>query len=73
MLPHLDGAYNLARYLTRDAVLSEDVVQDAVLRAFRAFDNFRGGSARAWLFAIVRNCASTALSRPARLTRAGGP
>ena len=62
VLPHLDGAYNLARYLTRDATLSEDVVQDAVLRAYRAFDNFRGGSARAWLFAIVRNCASTALS-----------
>jgi RNA polymerase sigma-70 factor (ECF subfamily) len=56
VLPHLDGAYNLARYLTRDAVLSEDVVQDAVLRAFRGFDQFRGGSPRAWLFAIVRNC-----------------
>jgi RNA polymerase sigma-70 factor (ECF subfamily) len=62
ILPHLDGAYNLARYLTRDAVLSEDLVQDAVLRAFRAFDQFRGGSPRAWLFAIVRNCCRTALS-----------
>jgi RNA polymerase sigma-70 factor (ECF subfamily) len=60
VLPHLDGAYNLARYLTRDAVLSEDVVQDAVLRAFRGFGRFRGGSARAWLFAIVRNCCRTA-------------
>lgn len=60
ILPHLDGAYNLARYLTRDAVLSDDVVQDAVLRAFRAFAQFRGGSPRAWLFAIVRNCCRTA-------------
>jgi RNA polymerase sigma-70 factor (ECF subfamily) len=61
VLPHLDGAYNLARFLTRDPVLSEDVVQDAVLRAFRAFGQFRGGSARAWLFAIVRNCARSAV------------
>jgi len=60
VLPHLDGAYNLARYLTRDAVLSEDIVQDAVLRAFRHFGQYRGGSARAWLFAIVRNCCRTA-------------
>ena len=62
VLPHLDGAYNLARYLTRDPVLSDDVVQDAVLRAYRAFGQFRGGSARAWLFAIVRNCCRTAQS-----------
>ena len=60
ILPHLDGAYNLARYLTRDPVLSEDVVQEAVLRAFRAFEQFRGASPRAWLFAIVRNCCRTA-------------
>lgn len=62
ILPHLDGAYNLARFLTRDPVLSEDVVQDAVLRAFRAFGQFRGGSSRAWLFAIVRNCSRSAVS-----------
>ena len=60
ILPHLDGAYNLARYLTRDATLAEDVVQDAMVRAFRAFPQFRGGSPRAWLFAIVRNCCRTA-------------
>jgi RNA polymerase sigma factor (sigma-70 family) len=60
ILPHLDGAYNLARYLTRDSTLSEDVVQDAVLRAFRSFGQYRGGSPRAWLFAIVRNCCRTA-------------
>jgi RNA polymerase sigma-70 factor (ECF subfamily) len=62
ILPHLDGAYNLACYLTRDPVLSEDIVQDAFVRAFRAIAQFRGGSARAWLFAIVRNCCRTAQS-----------
>jgi RNA polymerase sigma factor (sigma-70 family) len=61
ILPHLDGAYSLARYLTRDPALSEDVVQDAVLRAFRAYPQFRGASPRAWLLAIVRNCCRTAL------------
>ena len=63
ILPHLDGAYNLARYLTRDAVLAEDVTQDAMLRAFRAFGQFRGSSPRAWLLAIVRNCCFTAQAR----------
>ena len=62
IVPHLDGAYNLARYLTRDPVLSEDVVQDAMVRAFRGFGQYRGGSPRAWLFMIVRNCCRTALS-----------
>jgi RNA polymerase sigma factor (sigma-70 family) len=56
MLPHLDAAYNLARYLTNDAAMAEDVVQDAFLRAFKAFDSYRGGPPRAWLFAILRNC-----------------
>jgi RNA polymerase sigma factor (sigma-70 family) len=60
MLPHLDGAYNLACYLTRDPMLSEDIVQDSFVRAFRGFGQFRGGSPRAWLFAIVRNCCRTA-------------
>jgi RNA polymerase sigma factor (sigma-70 family) len=62
IVPHLDGAYNLACYLTRDPVLSEDIVQDAFVRAFRAFEQFRGSSPRAWLFAIVRNCCWTAQS-----------
>jgi RNA polymerase sigma factor (sigma-70 family) len=62
VLPHLDGAYNLACYLMRDAMLSEDVVQDSIVRAFRAFAQFRGGSPRAWLFAIVRNCCRSAQS-----------
>lgn len=56
MLPHLDAAYNLARYLVADPVVAEDIVQDAFLRAFRGFNGYHGGSARAWLFAIVRNC-----------------
>jgi RNA polymerase sigma-70 factor (ECF subfamily) len=55
MLPHLDAAYNLARYLARDPVAAEDIVQDAFLRAFRSFHTFAGGNAKAWLFAIVRN------------------
>jgi RNA polymerase sigma factor (sigma-70 family) len=63
ILPHLDGAYNLARYLTRDPALAEDAVQEAMLRAFRAFGQFRGGSPKAWLFAIVRNCCRTAQMR----------
>lgn len=60
ILPHVEGAYNLARYLTRDSDLSDDVIQDAMVRAYRAFGQFRGESPRAWLFAIVRNCCRTA-------------
>lgn len=56
VLPHLDAAYNLARYLVADPTAAEDIVQEAFLRAFRAFDGYHGGSPRAWLFAIVRNC-----------------
>lgn len=56
MLPHMDAAYNFARYLARDPSGAEDIVQDAFLRAFRSFDSYRGESAKAWLFAIVRNC-----------------
>lgn len=56
MLPHLDAAHNLARYLCRDADTAEDIVQEAFLRAFRGFADYRGGSARAWLLTIVRNC-----------------
>jgi RNA polymerase sigma factor (sigma-70 family) len=56
ILPHLDSAYNFARYLTRDPIAAEDVVQDAFMRAFRSFSTYQGGSAKGWLFAIVRNC-----------------
>ncbi len=54
-LPHLDAAYNLARWLTRNDADAEDVVQEAFLRAFKFFDGFRGGSERAWLLTIVRH------------------
>ncbi len=55
LLPHLDAAYNLARWLTHDDQDAEDVVQEACLRALRFFGSFRGGEARPWLLAIVRN------------------
>ena len=55
VLPHLDAAYNLARWLTRSPADAEDVVQEACLRALRFFDGFRGGDSRAWLLKIVRN------------------
>lgn len=60
-LPHLDAAYNLARWLTRDAHDAEDLVQNAYLRALRFYDGFQGGDARAWLMTIVRNTWYTAL------------
>ena len=62
VLPHLDAAYRLARWLLRSRQDADDVVQDAVLRAFRAFDQVRGSDARPWLLAIVRNCALTAIA-----------
>src|SRR3954452_12515445 len=55
MLPHLDAAYTLARYLARDEDLAQDLVQDAFVRALRGFPNYRGENAKAWLLAIVRN------------------
>jgi RNA polymerase sigma-70 factor (ECF subfamily) len=57
VLPHLDAAYNLARWLVRDGHDAQDVVQDALVRALRHFDGFRGGDPRPWLLAIVRNAA----------------
>ncbi len=55
MLPHLDAAYNLARWLLRHDYDAEDAVQDAFLRAHQAWGRFRGGDGRAWLLTIVRN------------------
>jgi RNA polymerase sigma factor (sigma-70 family) len=64
VLPHLDAAYNLARWLVRDPSLAEDIVQDAVLRALQYFASFRGdGGGRAWLLQIVRNAAYAAVKR----------
>jgi RNA polymerase sigma-70 factor, ECF subfamily len=59
VLPHLDAAYNLARWLVRNQHDAEDVVQEAYLRSFRFFAGFRGGDARAWLLRIVRNTCYT--------------
>jgi RNA polymerase sigma-70 factor, ECF subfamily len=58
-LPHLDAAYNLARWLTGSPTDAEDVVQEAYLRAYRFFDTFRGGNIRVWLLTIVRNAFHT--------------
>ncbi len=55
VLPHLDAAYNLARWLVRREAEAEDLAQEAMLRAYRFFGGFRGGDARAWLLRIVRN------------------
>ena len=59
VLPHLDAAYNLARWLTRNDRDAEDVVQESFLRALRHFRTFKGGDARPWLLAIVRNTCYT--------------
>jgi RNA polymerase sigma factor (sigma-70 family) len=58
-LPHLDAAYNLARWLVRNDADAQDIVQEAFLRAFKSFSGFRGTSARPWLLAIVRNTSYT--------------
>lgn len=55
MLPHLDAAYNLARWLLRDPHDAEDAVQEACLRAHRSFERFRGNDGRAWMLTIVRH------------------
>ena len=59
VLPHLDAAYNLARWLMRNEQDAQDVAQEAYMRAFRFFPGFRGGDARAWLLKIVRNTCYT--------------
>ena len=63
VLPHLDAAHNLARWLTRSPAGADDIVQEAMLRAYRSFDGFRGGNAKPWLLAIVRNCFFTTLAQ----------
>ncbi len=59
MLPHMNAAYNLARWITRNEQDAQDVVQEAYLRAFRFFDGYRGGDGKAWLLEIVRNTCRT--------------
>lgn len=63
VLPHLDAAFNLARWLLRSRADAEDVAQEAYLRAYRFFRSFHGGDARAWLLQIVRNCCYTWLEK----------
>jgi RNA polymerase sigma-70 factor (ECF subfamily) len=63
VLPHMDPAYNLARWLTGNGHDAEDLVQESVLKAFQAFQGFRGTDGRAWLLAIVRNVCFTWLRR----------
>ncbi len=60
-MPHMDAAYNLARWLSRSPTEADDIVQDAMLRAFRAFEAFRGTDVKPWLLTIVRNCYLTAV------------
>ncbi len=55
VLVHLDSAYNIARWITRDPVMATDAVQDGCLRAFRAFDQMTGPNARSWFLAVIRN------------------
>ncbi len=66
LLPHMQAAYNLARYLVRDDHDAEDIVQEAYLRALNFFDSFRGGDGRTWLLTIVRNTCYTWLRRHRR-------
>jgi len=69
VLPHLDAAFNLSRWLLRSRADAEDVAQEAMLRAYRFFRGFHGGDARAWLLQIVRNTCYTWLekNRPVEL------
>lgn len=62
-MPHLDAAYNLARWLTRSGADAEDMVQEAYLKAFRLFDGYAGGSGKAWILTIVRHTCFTWLRR----------
>lgn len=66
VLPHLNAAFNLARWLIRNSHDAEDAVQEACLKAFHSFETFQGGDSgdgRAWLLAVVRNTCFTFLSR----------
>jgi RNA polymerase sigma-70 factor (ECF subfamily) len=63
MMPHLDAAHNLAKWLLRNEQDAQDVVQEAFLRAFKSFGGFRGSNGRAWLLTIVRNTSYTLLKK----------
>jgi RNA polymerase sigma factor (sigma-70 family) len=68
VLPHLDAAFNYARWLTRNDAEAEDVVQDACVRALRYFSSLRDDDARAWFFTIVRNTWYSRIARQAQVT-----
>ena len=70
VLPHLDAAFNYARWLTRNDAEAEDVVQDACVRAMRFLSSLRDDDARAWLFTIVRNTWYSRVARRATVTEA---
>src|ERR1700722_19999758 len=63
MLPHMDAAHNLAKWLLRNEQDAQDVVQEAYLRAFKSFAGFHGSNGRAWLLTIVRNTSYTLLKK----------
>ena len=63
MLPHMDAAHNLAKWLLRNEEDAQDVVQEAYLRAFKSFGGFHGSNGRAWLLTIVRNTSYTLLKK----------
>jgi len=65
-MPHLDAAYRFARWLARSPEDADDVVQEAILRAYRGFDALRGSDVKAWLLTIIRNCHLTALRQQQR-------
>ena len=67
VLPHLDAAFNLAAWILSSRTDAEEVTQDAMLRAFRFFESFYGGDARAWLLQIVRNTSYTWLEKNRRM------
>ena len=67
VLPHLDAAYNLARWLLRSGADAEDVAQEALLRSYRFFHSFQGGDVRAWLLQIVRNTCYTYMEKNRRV------
>jgi RNA polymerase sigma factor (sigma-70 family) len=69
VLPHLDAAYNFARFLSRNPDAAQDIVQESFLRAYRSFWQYRGGDARFWVFAIVRNCYRSWAQSERRKTR----
>jgi RNA polymerase sigma factor (sigma-70 family) len=66
VLPHLDAAYRFARWLGHSSSDAQDIVQEAMLRAYRGFAGLRGGEVKAWLLTIVRNCHATAYQQQQR-------